>query len=156
LLFLITFILPYGNYFLVIKGETMKLKLQLLGNGKVLFEMPLSCADWPRGMLEDELSSMENEFERLSKIFMALSNETRFLMMKQLMVKEDHIVNFTDFMRGLDLNPKLVRDNARKLSEGGLVEKVGRGRYRCSEFGEPSFMMMSLALRHLMRTLDEL
>ena len=122
----------------------------------MLFEIPLSSADWPRGKLEDEFASMEDEFQRLSKIFTALSNETRLLMMRQLMEKEDHIVNFTDFMRVLDLNPKLVIDNARKLSESGLVEKIGRGRYRCSEFGEPSFMMMSLALRHLMKILDEL
>lgn len=122
----------------------------------MLFEIPLSSTDWPRGKLEDEFASMEDEFQRLSKIFTALSNETRLLMMKQLMEKEDHIVNFTDFMRVLDLNPKLVIDNARKLSECGLVEKVGRGRYRCSEFGEPSFMMMSLALRHLLKILDEL
>lgn len=134
----------------------MKLKLQLVENGKIVFEIPLSSTDWPKSQLEDELASVEDEFQRLSKIFTALSNQTRLMMMRQLMEKEDHIVNFTDFMRVLDLNPKLVRDNTRKLSESGLVEKVGRGRYRCSDFGEPSFMMMSLAMRHLLKTLDEL
>ena len=134
----------------------MKLKLQIVGNGKILFEMPLSLIDWPKEQLEDELGSLEEEFERFSKIFTALSNETRLLMMKRLIEEEDHMVNFTDFMRDLDLNPKLVRDNARKLSESGLVEKVGRGKYRCSESGESSFIMVSFALRHLMKALDKL
>jgi len=134
----------------------MKLKLQIVRDGEVVFEMPLSLTDWPREQLEDELDSFEAEFQRLSKVFTALSNETRLMMMKRLMEEEDHTVNFTDFMRDLDLNPKMVRDNARKLSEGGLLEKVGRGRYRCSESGEPGFIMVSLALRRLMEALDEL
>lgn len=134
----------------------MKLKLQIVGNGKILFEMPLSIADWPREQLESELDSLEEESERFSRIFTALSNETRLMMMKQLMEKEDHTVNFTEFMRVQDLNPKLVRDNARKLSEGGLLEKTSRGRYRCSDFGESSFIIAGLALRRLIEALDEL
>jgi len=124
--------------------------------GKILFEMPLSLIDWPRERLESELDSLEADFERFSKIFTALSNETRLMMMRQLVEKEDCIVNFTEFMRGLDLNPKLVRDNARKLSEGGLMEKTGRGKYRCSDFGESSFIIAGLALRRLIEVLDEL
>ncbi len=132
------------------------LKLQIVENGKILFEMPLSLTDWPKEQLESELHSFESEFERFSSIFTALSNETRLMMMKQLVEKEDRTVNFTEFMRHLDLNPKLVRDNARKLSEGGLLEKTGRGRYRCSDFGESSFIIAGLALRRLIESLDEL
>jgi len=134
----------------------MKLKLQIVGDGKILFEMPLSLIDWPRERLESELDSLEADFERFSRIFTALSNETRFMMMKQLVEKEDRIVNFTEFMRGQDLNPKLVRDNTRKLSECGLMEKTGRGKYRCSDFGESSFIVAGLALRRLIEVLDEL
>jgi DNA-binding transcriptional ArsR family regulator len=134
----------------------MKLKLQIVKDGEIIFTIPLSLNDWPREQLEDELNSLEEEFQRFSKLFTALSNITRLTMMRRLMEEEDRTVNFTDFMRDLDLNPKLVRENARKLSEGGLLEKVGRGRYRCSDFGEPSFIMVSLALRRLMEVLDEL
>ena len=134
----------------------MKLKLQIVGNGKILFEMPLSLIDWPREQLESELDSMEEDFEKFSRIFTALSNETRLMMMKQLMEKEDRTVNFTEFMRSQNLNPKLVRDNTRKLSEGGLLEKTGRGRYRCSDFGESSFIIAGLALRRLIEALDEM
>lgn len=133
----------------------MKLKLQIVGNGKVLFEMPLALADWPRDQLASELDSLEEESARFSRIFTALSNETRLMMMKQLLEKDDHTVNFSEFMRRQDLNPKLVRDNARKLSEGGFVEKTSRGRYRCSDFGESSFIIAGLALRRLLEALDE-
>ena len=132
----------------------MKLKLQIIGDGEVLFEMPLYLMEWPREQLENELDSFEAEFKKLSRIFTALSNETRIMMMRQLIQNKDHTVKFTDFMRDLDLNPKLVRDNTRKLSESGLIEKVGRGTYRCSQLGEPGFIMISLALRKLIETLD--
>ncbi|UCD40270.1 MAG: winged helix-turn-helix transcriptional regulator, partial [Candidatus Bathyarchaeota archaeon] len=86
----------------------------------------------------------------------ALSHKTRFGMMKLLMEEEDGTMNFADFMRNLDLNPKIVWENARKLREDGFLEKVSRGRYRCSDVGQRGFIMMSLALRHLMETLEEI
>jgi len=132
----------------------MKLKLQILKDGETIFEMPLSFSDWRKEELEDELDSMEEEFQRLSRLFSALSNMTRLMMMKRIMEEEDHTASFTDFMRDLNLNPKLVREYTRKLSECGLLEKVGRGRYRCSESGETSFIVLSLALRRLMEAFD--
>ncbi|MFQ6095232.1 MAG: ArsR/SmtB family transcription factor [Candidatus Bathyarchaeia archaeon] len=101
------------------------------------------------------MEDLEKDFERFSKIFDALSNETRLMMMRRLMEEEDHTINFADFMRDLDLNPKLVWENTRKLREGGLLEKIARGRYRCSEFGERGFMMMNFALRRLIEVLEE-
>jgi len=134
----------------------MRLKLQLVKDDKVIFEMPLSPMDWSRKRLEDELESVEEQFQRFSKIFDALSNETRLRMMRRLLEEEDGTMRFADFMQDLDLNPKLVWENARKLREGGFLKKTGRGKYKCSEFGQRTFMMMSLALRHLMETLEEL
>lgn len=134
----------------------MKLKLQLVRNGKILFEIPLSPMDWPKERLENEFNTIEEDFQRFSKIFDALAHETRLRMMKRLMEEEDHTISFSEFMRDLDLNPKLVWENARKLKEGGLLEKIGRGRYRCSEFGESGFMLISFALRRLRKTLEEL
>jgi len=134
----------------------MKLKLQLVRNGEVLFEMPLSPMDWPRQMLTDELEAFEDDFQKFSKIFTALAHETRLRMMKRLMEEEDRTMNFGDFVRDLDLNPKIVWESARKLREGGFVEKIDRGKYRCSEVGQRGFMLMSLALMRLMQTLDEM
>ncbi len=133
----------------------MTLKLRLVRNGEVLFEIPLSLTDWPREQLRNELEAFEADCQRLSKIFDALSHETRLRMMKRLMEEEDRTMNFVDFMRDLDLNPKIVWENAKKLREGGLLEKVERGRYRCSEVGQSGFILMSLVLRHLMEALEE-
>lgn len=134
----------------------MKLKLQLVRDDEIIFEMPLSFTEWPKEQLENGLDALEEYFQRFSKIFDALSNETRLMMMRRLIEEEDHTMSFANFMRELDLNPKLVWENARKLGECGLLEKVGRGRYRCSEFGETGFIMMSLALRRVMDALEEM
>ena len=132
----------------------MKLKLQLVQDGKKLFEIPLSPKEWSRESLEDEFRTAES-FQKFSKIFTALSHETRLRMMQQLMESEDRTLSFADFMQDLDLNPKIVWENSRKLEEGGLLEKTGRGRYACSEFGG-TFMMLSLALRRLIESIDEM
>ena len=132
------------------------LKLQLVKNGKVLFEIPLSPAEWSREQINDEMRAFEEEFHKFSKIFDALSHETRLRMMKRLIEEEDRTLNFADFMRDLDLNPKLVWENARKLREGGLLEKVDRGKYRCSDFGQRGFVLVSFALRRLIGVLEEL
>lgn len=134
----------------------MKLKLQLVQDGKILFEIPLFPTDWPRKQLEDELEAFEADSQRFSKIFDALSHATRLRMMKRLMEEEDHTMKFADFMRDLDLNPKIVWENAKKLREGGLLEKVDRGRYRCSEFGQTSFILVSFAFRRLIEVMKEM
>lgn len=132
----------------------MKLKLQLLKDNEVLFEIPLSSTDWPKKQLENELESFEEDIEGYSKIFDALSHETRLRMMKRLVEESDGSVGFVDFMRDLELNPKIVWANTRKLREGGLLEKSSRGQYRSSDFGQASFMM-TLVLKHLIETLED-
>jgi DNA-binding transcriptional ArsR family regulator len=134
----------------------MKLRLQLVQDGKIMFDMPLSPTDWPKQELEDEFKAAEEDFQRFSKIFDALSHETRLRMMRRVVEEEDHTMSFADFMKDLDLNPKIVWENSKKLEEGGLLEKTSRGKYSCSELGETAFMMMSLALRRLMETLEEM
>ena len=134
----------------------MKLKLQLVRDRQVLFEIPLSPTDWPRQQLADELEAFEEDFQRFSKISTALSHETRFGMMRRLIAEEDRTMNFTDFMRDLELNPKTVWESAKKLREGGFVEKIERGKYRCSEVGQRRFILLSLAMRRLIQTLKEM
>jgi DNA-binding transcriptional ArsR family regulator len=134
----------------------MPLKLQLVRNGEILFEIPVSPTDWSKEQLENELDALESDFQRFSKIFDALSHGTRFRMMKRLIEEEDHTINFADFMRDLDLNPKIVWENTRKLREGGLLEQVDRGRYHCSNFGQRGFVLISFTLRRLMNALEEI
>jgi DNA-binding transcriptional regulator YhcF (GntR family) len=134
----------------------MKLKIQLIGDGQILFDIPLSPVDWSREELETEFEDTEEDFQKLSRIFDALSHETRFRMMRKMVEQEDRTISFADFMKDLDLNPKIVWENSKKLEEGGLLEKTGRGKYSVSELGQTAFMMMSLALRHLIESLEEI
>ena len=145
--------LPNGN--LIWRGA-VGLKLQLVRNGHVIFEIPMSIKEWSREMLENEMNSIEEDFQRFSKIFDALSNETRLRMMRQFLMEEDASVRFADLMQDLDLNPKIVWENLGKLSQCGFLEKTGRGKYRCSEFGQRAFMLMSLAMRRLLEIIKEI
>ena len=134
----------------------MKLKLQLLKDNKVIFEMPLTMEEWPRHRLENELASFEQEHERFTRLFDALSNETRLRMMTRLFEEDDRTLSFAEFMRDLDLNPKIVWESTRKLREGGLLIKSPDGKYRCSDSGVAGFLMVSLVLRRLLEAMEEL
>jgi len=134
----------------------MKLKLQLLKDNKVIFEMPLSMDDWPRNRLENELDLFEQDLGRFSRLFDALSHETRLRMMTRLFEDDNLTLSFADFMRDLDLNPKIVWEGTRKLREGGLLTKSPDGKYRCSDPAVAEFLMLSLALRRLLKAMEEL
>jgi len=132
------------------------LKLQLVRDGCVIFEFPISVTEWSKELLENELESIEEDFQRFSKIFDALSNETRIRMMMKMLMEEDASIRFADLMQDLGLNPKIVWENLGRLSQCGFLEKTGRGKYRCSEFGQRAFMLMSLAMRRLLKIIDEM
>jgi len=134
----------------------VKLKLLLKKNGQVLFEMPLSMEEWPRQRLERELTFSEDELAKFSKLFDALSHETRLRMMKRLLEDDDLTLGFGEFMRDLRLNPKTVWESTRKLQEGGLLVRSKDGRYRASEPGAAEFLLLSLALRRLSRLVEQL
>ena len=89
--------------------------------------MPLSTEDWTKTRLEDELSSFEGDLDKFSKLFDALSHETRLRMMKRLMEDPELSLGFGDFMRDLGLNPKTVWESTKKLQEGGLLVKARDG-----------------------------
>lgn len=132
----------------------MKLRLLLVSDGKVLFEVPLAMKDWPKERLENELTSFEEEFDKFSRLFDALSHETRLRMMKLLFEDEDRKIGFGDFMKDLDLNPKIVWESTKKLRDSGLLIKSEDGKYCCSERGEAQFLMVSLALRRLLQVMQ--
>ena len=134
----------------------MSLKLQLVRDGKIILEVPLSPMDWPKDQLEAEFKAFEEDFQKFSNMFVALSNQTRLKMMRRLVVEEDNTMNFADFMKDLDLNPKTVWENSKKLSDGGFLTKTGRGTYHCSKFGQSTFLTLSLALQRLLASLEEI
>lgn len=131
----------------------MKLKLLLAKDDEILFEIPLSMEDWPKERLAQELTSFEREFDKFSKLFHALSHQTRLSMMKRIFEDEDLTLGFVDFIKDLGLNPKIVWEGTKKLRESGLLVKSDDGKYQCSEFGQAEFLMLSLALRRLLQVL---
>ena len=133
----------------------MKLKLRLLKDNKVIFEMPLSVEDWQKERLENELDSFEQDLDKFSRLFDALSHGTRLKMMTRLFGHEEQALGFADFMRDLDLNPKIVWESTRKLREGGLLTKSADGKYRCTDPAAAEFLMLSLALRRLLQAMEE-
>jgi len=134
----------------------MKLRLLLAKDNEILFEIPLSMEDWPRERLAQELVSFEREFDQFSRLFHALSHQTRLRMMKRLFEDEDLTLGFVDFIKDLGLNPKIVWEGTKKLREGGLLVKSDDGKYQCSEVGQAEFLMLSLALRRLLQVLKQL
>ena len=126
-----------------------KLRLILVKDDNVIFEVPLSREEWSKEFSRNELGFVERDLQQFSKLFDALSHKNRLRMMKLLIEDEDLTMGFAEFIRDLNLNPKLVWESTRKLSESGLLKKSDNGRYRCSEFGEASFIMVSFVLRRL-------
>ncbi len=77
-------------------------------------------------------------------------------MMRKLVEEEDRTINFAGFMHDLDLNPKTVWENSRKLRDGGFLKKTSRGTYHCSELGQSAFLTLSLVLRRIFESIEEI
>ena len=132
----------------------MSLKLLLVRNDEIIMELPLSAEAWAQDTLQQELNAFEDEMERFTKLFDALSHRTRLKMVKRLFEQGDDSLGFTDFTRELGLNPKIVWQNAKKLCDGGIMRKGEDGKYGFSETGKIQFITVSLVLKHLQEIFD--
>jgi predicted transcriptional regulator len=132
----------------------MSLKLLLVRNDEIIMELPLSTEAWAQDTLQQELNAFEDEMERFTKLFDALSHRTRLKMVKRLFEQDDDSLGFTDFTRELGLNPKIVWQNAKKLCDGGIMRKGQNGKYGFSETGKAQFITVSLVLKHLQEIFD--
>lgn len=132
----------------------MSLKLLLVRNDEIIMELPLSTEAWAQDTLQQELNAFEDEMERFTKLFDALSHRTRLKMVKRLFEQDDDSLGFTDFTRELGLNPKIVWQNAKKLCDGGIMRKGQDGKYGFSETGKIQFITVSLVLKHLQEIFD--
>jgi hypothetical protein len=133
----------------------MGLKLKLFSGDEIILEVPLSVIDWSKEQLETEFETFEEEFKRFSRIYGALSNITRIKMMRKLVEQGDGKMNFAGFINDLDLNPKTVWENSRKLMDGGFLKKTSRGTYHCSDLGQSTFLILSLVLRRILDAIEE-
>ncbi len=131
----------------------MAIKLQLVRDNHVICEFPLSTDDWRRGDLENEIDSMQRELENFSKVMDALANVNRVRMVAQLLADDDYTLNFKDFIDDLGLNPKLVREHAKRLCDAGFLDTPERGKYRLSPLGRVRFLAAGPAMRRILREL---
>ncbi len=127
----------------------MAIRLILVKGDEIVMELPLSAGALSKDLLQRELDHFEEEFDRFTKLFDALSHRTRLRMIKRLFEEDDLTLGFTDFIKELGLNPKIVWQNTKKLCDGGLMKKDEDGKYSCSEAGRAEFLMISLMLRQL-------
>ena len=134
----------------------MTLKLLLVKDDKVLAEIPLISDNEPnKDFLEREIDDFENdEFKEISGLLDDLSNEDRLKMLSK-MLTSDGPVRFVDFMNDLELNQKLVSEYCRRMISSGLVTSHERGRYEASRLGSSSFVVATVALRRILKVLEE-
>jgi len=127
----------------------MGLKLQLLKDGKVLFEMPLGMDEWDRRELEEEIEEIEEEINNVEELHDLYSNKTRIKMLCEITRSLDP--RFTDLMEELDTNQKIIYDSLQKMIKNDLVERVERHprnvHYRLSQLGFASILMCAATQR---------
>ena len=132
------------------------LKLILVEDDKVLWEIPLNARQWDRTSLSREFDEMEGEMARFESLFNALANRGRMRMMRSFFRTTDRSMGFTELMNELGMNPKIVSDSTKRLRRSGFIEKDDEGRYRTTRNGEAQFLMMSVAMRRMLEILEQL
>ena len=132
------------------------LKLMLVEDDNVLWEIPLNARQWDRTSLSREFEEMEGEMARFENLFNALANRGRMRMMRSFFDTADRSMGFTELMNELGMNPKIVSDSTKRLRRSGLIEKDDAGRYRTTRNGEAQFLMMSVAMRRMLEILEQL
>jgi predicted transcriptional regulator len=130
------------------------LKLRLVDDEKILWEIPLEAEQWDKRNLRREFDEMEQEIQRFESLFNAMANRSRMRMMRTFFVNSESPMAFTELMRILDLNPKIVSDSTKRLSRSGLIEKNREGKYRPTRQGEAQFLMMSVAMKRMLEFLE--
>jgi len=135
----------------------MGLKVQLVKDGRVIFESPLDVEDVEPDLVRRELEAMEPGLKDLSEFYDVLSNETRMRMMFEMVRTFDR--RFAELMQDLDVNQKVVWDGLRQMKDRRMVEKVVRHRrnvhYMPSRLGFASFMVCAMVRRIMDETRTE-
>jgi predicted transcriptional regulator len=129
------------------------LKLMLVDDDKVIWEIPLHTSHWEHRDLRREFHAFEREIEHFGRLFNTLSNVGRIRMMRRIFESQDSLT-FTELMNMLNMNPKIVSDYTKRLTRTGLIEKDNNGRYRSTSRGEAEFLMMSIALRRMIEAFE--
>jgi len=133
----------------------MTLKLQLVKDNRVIYEMPLDVEQWTRPRIERELKFVEREIEKIQAIHEMLSSETRIRMLNSIIRNID--VRFSELMDQLAVNQKIVNENLERMRNRRLVNRYEKNprevHYTASRLGFASFLAMA-TIRRVMNELE--
>ena len=135
----------------------MSIRFTLHEGSKVLLDLPLSGREWQpevREMVMKELKDSEADLESLSEICDFFSNKKRLQMVNHMIRDCENSATFTDLLK-VAVNPKYVSDLVNRAPKRELVVKDKNG-YSVSPIGVGSFLLLSIAIRKLLRNGDSI
>ncbi|TMI19214.1 hypothetical protein E6H33_00305 [Candidatus Bathyarchaeota archaeon] len=101
-----------------------------------------------------ELKDSEADLESLSEICDFFSNKKRLQMVNHMIRDCENSATFTDLLK-VAVNPKYVSDLVNRAPKRELVIKDKKG-YSVSPIGVGSFLLLSIAIRKLLRNGDSI
>ncbi len=135
----------------------MSIRFTLHEGSKVLLDLPLSGKEWQpevREIVLKELDDSEADLDTLSEICDFFSNKKRLQMVSHMIRDCDNSATFTDLLK-VAVNPKYVSDLVNRAPKRQLVVKDKNG-YSVSPIGVGSFLLLSIAIRKLLRNEDSI
>ena len=135
----------------------MGLRLTLQNDEGVLLDLPLREGDWTsrtKELVMRELDDSEADMDSLCEICDFFSNKRRVQMINHLVRNCNNSASFTDLLK-VAVNPKYISDLVNRSPERGLIVKEGRG-YSLSPLGLGSFLLLSIAIKKLLRNGDSI
>ena len=135
----------------------MSIRFTLYEGSKVLLDLPLSGEDWRPGVREivlRELKNSEADLDSLSEICDFFSNKKRLQMVSHMIRDCENSATFTDLLK-VAVNPKYVSDLVNRAPKRDLVVKDKNG-YSVSPIGVGSFLLLSIAIKKLVRNGDSI
>jgi hypothetical protein len=135
----------------------MSIRFTLHEGSKVLLDFPLSEKEWPPEVRENvmkELKDSDADLDSLSEICDFFSNKKRLQMVSHMIRDCENSATFTDLLK-VAVNPKYVSDLVNRAPRRELVVKDKNG-YSVSPIGVGSFLLLSIAIRKLLRSGDSI
>ena len=135
----------------------MSIRFTLQEGDRVLLDLPLSEKEWQpsvREVLSRELKDSEADLDSLSEICDFFSNKKRLQMVNHMIRDCENSASFTDLLK-VAVNPKYVSDLVNRAPKRELVVKDKNG-YSVSPIGVGSFLLLSIAIRKLLRNVDSI
>jgi len=135
----------------------MSIRFTLHEGSKVLLDLPLSGKEWQpevRDIVVKELENSEADLDSLSEICDFFSNKKRLQMVNHMIRDCENSATFTDLLK-VAVNPKYVSDLVNRAPKRELVIKHKKG-YSVSPIGVGSFLLLSIAIRKLLRNGDSI